>query len=173
MPLDPGTLARLTGPTRELWTAIAGALTAAEMKDTVFDLLAGDLCRRFRTDRSSLRQLRAYPRPVLVRDLDGYWIEPHPDTQAKIVTMQFYLARDLSQRHLGTALYRLHLWNWRVLISPRAALRKFKQFDFAPNSGYGFAVGRTSWHGREKIPDAAGVRHSLMHVYYRDPDRGW
>ena len=80
--------------------------------------------------------------------------------------MQFYLARDLSQIDLGTALYRLRLWKWKNLVSPTSVLEKFKQFDFRPNSGYAFAVGRTSWHGREEVPEASGVRNSLMHLLH-------
>jgi hypothetical protein len=173
MGLNDEALERLPDATRPLWSGIAMAMSSTEIKDKVFDLLSADLCRRFRTDAAGLRLVPAYPRPGLVRDLGGYRIEPHPDTQSKIVTMQFYLARDSSQIDLGTALYRLRLWKWRNLVSPSGVLEKFKQFEFRPNSGYGFAVGRTSWHGRDEVPEASGVRHSLMHLYYRDSDKGW
>jgi hypothetical protein len=173
--LDDVGLGRMRDDERELWTGVAGALSDAALKRRIFDLLAPDLCRRFRVARSQLDSVEAHPRPALVRDIAGYWIEPHPDSSAKIVTTQFYLATDAEQMDFGTALYRRRLFKLRNLVSPSAMFEKVKQFEFRPNTGYAFAVGRRSWHGREKLPDTGHVRNSIMNmnIYYGDPTRRW
>jgi hypothetical protein len=173
LPLTPENLEALDPACRWLWTAIGGALADDSIRRLVLLKLSPDLCRRFMTSESKLSGMTLYPRSSLVCDLGGYYIEPHPDSRAKVVTMQFYLARDDEQRSLGTTLYRLRPWHWRVIVKPSAAMEPVKQFAFAPNSGYGFAVTWKSFHGRALIPEARGARHTLMHVYYRVPDRAW
>src|SRR3712207_6113040 len=107
--LSPPALARLPEPQREFWNEIGAALTSAQLKDAVFARLSRDLSRRFRVPPERLTEITAYPKPALVKDLGGYEIKPHCDTNSKIVTMQFYLPRDSSQTELGTAVYRLRL----------------------------------------------------------------
>lgn len=173
MPLDEGHLARLSEAQRVLWTGVSAVLRSAELKARVFAAFAADLCRRFRTDESGLERMEAHPRPTLIRDLSGYWIAPHPDSRAKIVTVQFYLARDDSQRALGTTLYRRRLLNPRVLLSLSNLFEPVRRLEFLPNTGYLFPVGFRSWHGREQVPAGAGGRNSILLVYYRDPSREW
>lgn len=96
----------------------------------------------------------ADPKVLLVRDVDGYRIGPHPDNPNKAVTLQFYLPRDQSRPHLGTELYR----------DRRGEC--VKRMRFAPNHGYAFAVTRQSWHGVPKHDLSAGPRAVLI-VYYR------
>jgi hypothetical protein len=171
MPLSNENLAKLPEPAQAIWTGVAGALMAGEVKARLFDLFADDLCRRFRTERAGLTAMPAYPRPSLIRDLSGYWIEPHPDSPAKIVTMQLYLARDDRQRALGTSLYRRHLFDPRNLLSLEHLFERVQQMPFLPNSGYAFPVGRHSWHGRDAMPETLGERHSILLFYFRDPSR--
>lgn len=108
-----------------------------------------------------------------MKDLGGYEIAPHKDTRSKMVTMQFYLPPDSSKSDLGTAVYRVRLLRVQNLLSPRNRFEKVKQFSFQPNSGYAFAVGSKSWHGRETVPMASGERNSLMLIYYAEPNKGW
>jgi hypothetical protein len=171
MPLSEERLATLPEPARSIWTGVAAALMDEAVKSRLFDLFAEDLCRRFRTDRAGLAAMPAYPRPSLIRDLSGYWLEPHPDSPAKIVTMQLYLARDDRQRALGTSLYRRHLFDMRNLVSLDHLFERVVQMPFLPNSGYAFPVSRRSWHGREAVPEALGERHSILLFYFRDPSR--
>lgn len=173
LPLNEGGLARLPEPIRALWTGVAAALRSPELKAQIFARFADELSGRFRTDRTALDRIEAHPRPTLIRDFSGYWIAPHPDTRAKIVTVQFYLARDHSQRDLGTSLYRRHLLNPRNLLSLKNMFQHVRQMEFLPNSGYAFAVGRHSWHGREAIPETSGERNSILLFYYRDASREW
>jgi len=109
----------------------------------------------------------------LIKDLGGYEIATHRDTRSKIVTMQFYLPDDSSKVDLGTTVYRQHYFRLRNLVSLRNRFEAVKRFSFAPNSGYAFAVGSRSWHGRERLPTSAGERNSLMLIYYSNPDKGW
>lgn len=171
MPLGDDNVAGLPEPGRSLWSGVQQALMSDEVRAAIFNRFADDLCHRFRTTRAGLERLAAYPRPSLVRDLTGYWIEPHPDSPAKIVTAQFYLARDGRQQALGTSLYRRHLFDPRNLLSLEHLFEKVRQMPFLPNSGYAFPVGRRSWHGREAVPEVLGERHSLLLFYFRDPSR--
>ena len=172
-PLDDRNLARLDGTTREFWCAVASALTSRELQDHLISRFAPDLMRRFRTDRSGLQHLALYPRATLIRDLTGYWIAPHPDSRAKVITMQFYLARDQSQRDLGTTLYRRRLFDVRNLVTLKHLFEPVKRLEFLPNTAYAFPVTRSSWHGREALPPGEHPRDSLLLVYYLDPAREW
>jgi hypothetical protein len=165
---DPGLAASGHGP---FWAAVSGALRAPEVRERVLALLARDLCRRFRVPPARLSGVPAFPSALLVRDRPGYFIEPHPDSPAKVATVQVYLPRDSSQAFLGTSLYRLRPWNVRNWLATGRPLQEFHRFPFVPGGGYGFAVGAFSWHGVERIPEGAGVRDSLMLVYYRDEKR--
>ena len=59
----------------------------------------------------------------------------------------------------------------RSEIRDRVRAHLVETLAIRPNTGYAFAVGRISWHGREKIPGDADVRNSLMNIYYRDAER--
>lgn len=166
-------LARLAEHQRCFWAEIAEALTSLELRRAVFSKLSQDLKRRFGVRSDQLDSIAAYPKPALVKDLGGYEISPHRDTRSKIVTMQFYLPEDMSKAHLGTAVYRQRLFRLKNLVSLRNRFETVKQFSFAPNSGYGFAVGARSWHGRDTVPMESGERNSLMLIYYADPSKGW
>jgi hypothetical protein len=87
--------------------------------------------------------------------------------------MQFYLPNDMSKADLGTAVYRQRLFRLKNLVSMRNRFETVKQFAFAPNTGYAFAVGPRSWHGRDRVPMTSGERNSLMLIYYTRPDKGW
>ncbi len=171
--VSPPALAALPEEQKNFWNEIGVALTAPRLKDAVFAKLSRDLSRRFGIPREKLNTIPAYPKPALVKDLGGYEIAPHKDTRSKIVTMQFYLPSDSSKVDLGTAVYRVNWLQPAILVSPRKRFEKVKQFAFAPNSGYGFAVGSKSWHGRETVPMASGERNSLMLIFYAEPGKGW
>jgi hypothetical protein len=171
--LSAPALARLPDAQRSFWNEIANALTAPRLRHAVFARLSEDLSRRFRVPADQLDSIPAYPKPALVKDLGGYEIAPHRDTRSKIVTIQFYLPEDRSKADLGTAVYSQRLFQLKNLVSLRNRFETVKQFSFAPNSGYGFAVGSRSWHGRDKVPMASGERNSLMLIYYSQPGKGW
>jgi hypothetical protein len=177
LPLVDDDLAALPERQRTIWDSVSRALSAPELKSAIFRKLAPDLALRFAMSESDVERLVAYCRPCLLRDLEGYEIPPHPDGRAKIVTMQLYLPKDRTQLALGTALYKRRLTSLRGLVSWHGRFAKVKQFPFAPNSGYAFAVSnslwRKSWHGREKLPSGAGVRNSILNLYFADEKRDY
>jgi len=156
----------------EFWLGIADALKSDSLRNQVFDMLSVDLTDRFKVSREALKEIEAYPKPAIIRDVGGYKIAPHPDVKKKIVTLQFYLPKDRSQEDLGTALYKRKYSLGGMLILKRQ-FEKVKQFSFLPNSGYGFSVSGKSWHGREVVSMSSGVRNSLLLIYYTDPKKGY
>ncbi|HJZ57797.1 MAG TPA: hypothetical protein VKE74_22750 [Gemmataceae bacterium] len=169
-------LDRLPGRQQALWRGVAAALSAPALKRAVYAKLAPDLAYRYAVPESAVPDLAGYSRPTLYRETDGFEIPPHPDTRKKIVTMHLYLPADLTQLGLGTALYRR-----RVLALPfgdwRRRFVRVKQFPFRPNSAYAFVVNNTltkrSWHGRERLPEGAGVRNTLLNTFYAEPREGF
>ena len=108
--------------------------------------LAPGLERRFGKDFSSVGM---YPIPVLTRDIPGYRITPHTDTQWKGMTIQLYLPRDAAATHIGT------IFHERL---PDGSLRKACQMKFAPNTGYAFAVGDNTWHSADPVGTEVVIR---------------
>ena len=156
--LGPAGLASLAEADRGFWAEISSALVSKELRASVFGLLGK-------------RPVAGFPLPSLVRDRPGYWIEPHPDSPAKLVTVQFYLPAGPGQERLGTSLYRLRPWDLGNLLAKRTPLVEFHRFPFLPGRGYAFSVGLVSWHGVERIPEGSGVRDSILLIYYRKAER--
>jgi len=174
--LSTSGLAQLPAEQRDVWTGVAAALTHPDVKRAVFARIAADLAYRYGIPEAQVPDLAGHSRPTLYREVDGFEIPPHPDTRKKIVTMHLYLPADLSQLGLGTALYRrrplaLPFGDWH------ARFETVKQFEFRPNSGYAFVVNNTlmkrSWHGRDRLPDGAGVRNTLLNTFYAEPREGF
>jgi hypothetical protein len=175
MPLEAEALATLPASQREVWRSVAVALAAPELKAAIFRKLSPDLALRFDIPETQVDKIVTFCKPSLMRDLEGYEIPPHPDGRAKVVTMQLYLPSDNSQLGLGTALYKRRLTSLKGLFSWHGRFQKVKQFPFARNSGYAFVVSnslrRKSWHGREKLPAGAGVRNSILNLYFANDER--
>jgi hypothetical protein len=167
---------RFSAGCRDLWRGVVAALTDPELKRCLYAKLAPDLTRRFGVTAPGISELPGHPRPTLYREVEGYEMPPHPDTLKKVVTMHLYLPADLSQLHLGTALYRrepgpVPVGDWRKSFTIH------RQFEFRPNSGYAFvvnnSVSRQSWHGRELLPAGAGVRNTLLNTFYSGSRHGY
>lgn len=159
LPLDAAT----TG-VDPVWTVVRDVLTSSELHATVCALF------QMRAHHPDGHPVSA-ARPVLVRDLPGYWIEPHPDSRAKHVTMQFYLPTDRAQQSFGTTLYQFSPFRPSTWIGRTPFMRPVHRFPFTPNSGYLFPVRWNSFHGVERLPPEAGVRQTLMNTYYWEPRR--
>lgn len=142
-----------------LWAIVREVLTSPDLQTAVcahFDL---------RATHADGRPVST-ARPVLVRDLPGYWIEPHPDSRAKHITMQLYLPADTSQVALGTTLYQLRPFRPAAWIGRAPFMQPVHRCRFTPNSGYIFPVRWYSFHGVERLADDSGVRQTLMNTYY-------
>ena len=100
-----------------------------------------------------------YPIPVLTRDIPGYRITPHTDTQWKGITVQLYLPRDNANTNIGT------IFHDRLA---DGSLPKATQMKFARNSGYAFAVGDNTWHSADPVGTEVTTRDSILLTYFVD-----
>lgn len=163
MYLYPEHLWRLPPEQRALWRSVSDALRSPALQTAFKQKFRKSLETRF---GRSIDQLDFYPIPILVCDLPGYCIGIHADVPAKAITVQFYLPKDTSQRHLGTV---FHYGR-----SGEDAERTVAM-DFMPASGYSFAVVETeSWHSVRRTTEADGDRYSIMLTYYvQDSPKDW
>ena len=154
--LFPEYIRHLTPAKRQLWDLVGRALTSEDVQAAFMRRLAPGLKRRFGEDFASVGM---YPIPVLTRDIPGYRITPHTDTQWKGMTIQLYLPRDASATHIGT------IFHERL---PDGSLSKICQMKFAPNTGYAFAVGDNTWHSADPVGTEVDTRDSILLTYFVD-----
>jgi hypothetical protein len=145
------------------WHQIWLALTADSLKCLIFGKFKKDIALRLKMPPDDVENVPAFVSFSLTRDIEDYRISPHPDGWPSVVTAQFYLPVDMSQRDLGTSFYA------EVPLLQRPFLGRYKEIKrlpFMPNSGYAFVVndlpGHRSLHGRELIKPGAGVRNSIL-----------
>jgi hypothetical protein len=96
---------------------------------------------------------------TLFRDIGGYKITIHPDSPRKAITTQYYLPADESQIKLGT------------LFHEKTSDGKYHEsfaMPFVPNSGYGFAVTKSSYHSVKPMLSEDNPRNSLMVIINYD-----
>ncbi len=146
----------ITPEKRPIWDLVGRALCSEEVQAAIMSRLAPGLKRRFGEDFAGIGM---YPIPVLTRDVPGYRITPHTDTQWKGITVQLYLPRDASATHIGTIFHDR---------DPDGSLPKAKQMKFAPNTGYAFAVGDNTWHSADPVGSEVASRDSILLTYFVD-----
>ena len=86
-------------------------------------------------------------------DTDGFWLEPHTDIDAKLVTMLIYLSTELGSDAWGTDILDANLN--LVAVAP-----------YRRNAGLIFVPGPDTWHGFHRRP-INGVRRSLIINYVK------
>jgi hypothetical protein len=154
--LFPEYIRHLPPEKRALWDVVGRALCSPAVRDAFIRRLAPALKRRF---GDGYAKVGMFPIPVLTRDIPGYLITPHTDTRWKGITVQLYLPRDRSTAHIGTIFHKK---------LTDGTLAKDKQMNFAPNSGYAFAVGTDTWHSADRIGDEVKTRDSILLTYFVD-----
>lgn len=155
MYLYPELLNRLPGEQRQVWQPLAEALCSPELELAFKQKFRRALEERF---QKPVEKIGVYPIPILLRDQPGYRIGIHSDVKKKAITVQFYLPRDESQRHIGTIFHESN--------SGEGAERT-TQMPFMPSSGYAFPVSLTkSWHSAAATAPEDGERVSMMVTYY-------
>jgi len=154
--LFPEYTRHLPEPKRTLWDNIGRALCSGEVQAAFMRRLAPGLERRF---GPQFAETGMYPIPVLTRDIPGYRITPHTDTQWKGITVQLYLPRDDRNTHIGT------IFHDRL---PDGSLPKATQMKFAPNTGYAFAVADNTWHSADPVGAEIETRDSILLTYFVD-----
>jgi len=139
-----------------VWDVVGRALCSPEVQAAFVRRLAPGLERRFGRNYAAVG---LYPIPILIRDIPGYSIPPHPDTRWKGITVQLYLPRDASATHIGTIFHDRQ---------PDGSLSKARQMKFAPNAGYAFAVGEDTWHSADPVGPEVETRDSILLTYFVD-----
>lgn len=157
--LLPECMGGLPPPHRELWSAVGTALRSRALRDAFVERLGAGLEQRF---GPRYRSVGLYAIPILTRDIPGYRIGIHPDTRHKGITVQLYLPRDESIRHVGTVFHRrLDDTHYEPVC----------QVPFLPNSGYGFAVGSDTYHSLDEVGAEVRTRDSILLTYFLDDTR--
>lgn len=155
----------------EFWSLVTSVILSDDVKRAIYAKLWKDIALRFNCGEEEVPDLVGHPRGVLFRDTDEYRIKPHPDGAARIVTMMYYLPKDMSQEDLGTSLYEKQPALKRLF---NGKFKEVKRFPYRPNSGMAFVINRrpdrTSWHGRELLPPGSGVRNSILTQFREDAD---
>jgi hypothetical protein len=139
-----------------VWDLVGRALCSTEVQAAFMRRLAPGLKRRF---GDAYADTGMYPIPVLTRDIPGYRITPHTDTQWKGITVQLYLPPDDANTHIGTIFHDR---------APDGSLPKATQMKFARNSGYAFAVGDNTWHSADPVGTEVETRDSILLTYFVD-----
>jgi len=145
------------------WRQVWLALTAESLKRLIFRKFKKDISLRLSVPANEVEKTDVSVHISLAQDMEDYRIKPHPDGEPAIVTAQFYLPADMNQRDLGTSFYVERPFLRRLFFGQ---YEEVKRMQFAPNSGYFFAVndvpGHRSLHGRERIRGGAGIRNSIL-----------
>lgn len=145
----------LTGYARAFWIEFSDILRDIRLLDAFKTIFDAELRRRFGGCISTVPMHRV---PMLIRDFGGYRIRIHHDIDTKVITTQYYLAKDSSQRHLGTSVYAR---------SCAGECTVARRIEFLPRTAYAFAVSRHSWHAVSQMAETEQARNSLMLIYYR------
>ena len=114
--------------------------------------------------------LRFHDEALLVQDTTNYKLGPHTDAPRKVVTLLFYLPRDLSQEHLGTSIYVPKDRDFRCPGGPHHAREGFERLwtmPFRPNSLFCFLKTDASFHGVEPVTDAQTRRWLLLYDIFQ------
>jgi hypothetical protein len=155
MYLYPELLWRLPQAQRRIWLPIARALCSRALEKAFKQKFRAALEERF---GKPAEKIGLYPIPILLRDQPGYRIGVHSDVPTKAITVQYYLPRDRSQRHIGTI---FHEGDEGELA------KRTTQMPFEPASGYAFPVtAKKSWHSAARTVEGDGERVSMMVTYY-------
>jgi hypothetical protein len=114
-----------------------------------------------------------YDEALLVQDTTNYKLGPHSDAPRKVITLLFYLPKDLSQQHLGTSIYIPKDLDFRC---PGGPHYKHEAFDrmwtmpFVPNSLFVFLKTDRSFHGVEPVTDPDTRRWLLLYDIFVKTD---
>lgn len=154
--LFPEYIRNLPPAKRALWDVVGRALCSDTVKQAFVRRLAPGLQKRFGED---FARVGMYPIPILTRDIPGYLIPPHTDTQWKGITVQLYLPKDDANTDIGTIFHD---------VLPDGSKPKHTQMRFAPNTGYAFAVGDDSWHSADPVHERVTTRDSILLTYFVD-----
>jgi len=154
--LFPEYIRSLPAELRGVWTSVGKALCSDEVASAFVRKLAPALARRF---GAGYAEVGLYPVPTLTRDGPGYIINVHSDHRSKGITVQFYLPQDVTITHVGTVFHHE---------MPDGSRPRAEKMRFAPNTGYAFAVDRSTHHSVDRVGPEVSSRDSILLTYYVD-----
>ena len=107
----------------------------------------------------------------LVNDKQNYGLGPHTDKLNKVISVLFYLPKDLTLQGTGTSIYipkNSTLLDKEVPHKhyPREGFHKVITMPFLPNSAFCFIKTNNSYHGVEKLEMEDANRWSLQYNLY-------
>tara|TARA_R100000656_G_scaffold123810_1_gene100798 strand:- start:722 stop:1408 length:687 start_codon:yes stop_codon:yes gene_type:complete len=127
------------------------------------------LMSQFKIPRELLEQsVTVYP--MLVKDVAGYKIYPHPDSTEKILTFCIYMPRDKSHPEIGTW---INEWGKKVNPLNRDKYKlehypKVRQIPYHPNSCLIFPITKYSFHSVDSCDMGDYQRNSIHNMYFFD-----
>jgi len=139
-----------------VWDVVGRVLRSEGVKTALVRKLSPGLQKRFGEKFASVGM---YPVPILTRDIPGYRVFKHTDSLWKGITVQLYLPPDNSHTNIGT------IFHERL---PDGRKPKVTQMQFAPNSGYAFAVWSDTWHSADPVGPEVRTRDSMLLTYFVD-----
>jgi len=154
--LFPEYIRHLPREKKGVWSEVGQALRSPDVREAFRHCLSPGLEERF---GPGYKQVGMYPIPILTRDVPGYFIDVHPDTHWKGMTIQFYLPPDNAIEHVGTAFHKR---------TDEDRFEKVSQMPFRPNTGYAFAVGERTYHSVETLGPEIRTRDSILLTYFVD-----
>lgn len=158
--------------TGELWRGVAEWLMADRFRSAVLAKFQPGIVGRFGAGSKLSTSIDAR----MVRDFTRYAIGPHTDSEAKLVSLLFYLPANDAISHLGTSIYAPRDPSFRCDGGAHYDFELFKKvatMPFAPNALFGFLKTDHSFHGVDQIVDREVERNLLLYnIYVRRVTRG-
>ncbi len=163
-------LEKLSGQERPFWSLIAQALHSVDFLNVNMQKFAPWL-PEFRRPLDALPPM--FPEALLMKDRAGYKLGPHTDSVDRVLSLLFYLPRDLSLVNEGTALYVPNDKSFTCAGGPHHGFDGFTEvtrIPFKPNSLVGFVASDTSFHG---VPEftVPGAQRDILGYLIRNPAR--
>jgi hypothetical protein len=155
---------------RRFWQDLTGWLNAGRFANLAIAKFQHWIDQRFK----GAPRPKMYSEALLVEDITKYSLGPHTDSVRKVITMLFYLPRDMSQSHLGTSIYLPKDRSFTCAGGPHHPFDQFVRLHtmpFLPNSLFVFFKTDTSFHGVEPVTDPDIRRWLLLFDIYAHLER--
>eukprot|EP00238_Polyblepharides_amylifera_P015086 CAMPEP_0196583924 /NCGR_PEP_ID=MMETSP1081-20130531/45222_1 /TAXON_ID=36882 /ORGANISM="Pyramimonas amylifera, Strain CCMP720" /LENGTH=270 /DNA_ID=CAMNT_0041904963 /DNA_START=411 /DNA_END=1223 /DNA_ORIENTATION=+ len=138
------------------WAQFAKLFTSDDIRNLWLSLFSSTLKLRFPDLNKQIKGNHFHYRMDMTRDGKDYFINPHTDSVAKVVTILYYLPVDSSHPELGTVAFKSKSGlkdDGRGMTYTNEMGDFKKEFDpivqgaFIPNTVFAFAPCTSAWHG--------------------------
>lgn len=150
---------------RDFWREFAGWLCSGRLASMALQKFQPIVQQRFKNRPAP----NFYNEALLVEDITKYSLDPHTDSPKKVITMLFYLPKDMSQSHIGTSIYLPKDPAFKCPGGPHYGYENFVKLHtmpFLPNSLFVFCETDNSFHGVEPVTDPDTRRWLLLFDVY-------